>query len=379
MSSSRTVIVKVAERCNLACPYCYMYNGPDQSWRTRPRRLEPALVPALVDRAAELLEEDPEIHLILEFHGGEPLLFGRDRFADIMRRLHERLPRHRVTYCLQTNGVLLDAAWCEFFAANKVHWSISLDGPAEIHDRFRYRLNGKGSHAHVEAAIRLSQSRPEWRNWFGGVLAVIDPEADGTTVVGYFHDLGVAHLDLMMPDATHAAPPSHLPGFSQQQLLRFMSEAFDAWVALDDRRFHIRTFEHIASGIFGSPPELDALGAGVDWLTVVETDGSYQLLDVLHICGEQFTCTGGNLQTRSFAEQFAWQQRERIPPCETCLDCPVYDLCGGGYLPHRFDGTSFDNPSVHCETLYGLIVRIQQFLRTQLPTEVWELPRRAAV
>lgn len=379
MSCGRTVIVKLAERCNLACPYCYMYSGPDQSWRTRPRRLSPGLVQTLVDRAGELLEAQPDVHLTLEFHGGEPLLFGRDRFADLMGRLHERLPRQRVTYCLQTNGVLLDAEWCAFFAANQVHWSISMDGPAETHDRYRVRRNGKGSHAEVAAAIRLSQSRPEWKRWFGGVLAVIDPQADGAAIVRYFRELGVAHLDLLMPDATHVAAPSHLPDFSQRQLLRFLSEAFDAWVALDDRSFHIRTFEHIALGIFGRPPELDAFGAGLDWLMVVETDGSYQLLDVLHICGEQFTHTGGALQTRSFSEQFAWQQDRRIPPCAVCLECPVYDLCGGGYLPHRFDGAGFDKPSVHCESLYGLTLRIQEFLRSQLPSDVWEPRVRKAV
>jgi uncharacterized protein len=328
-------------------------------------------VPVLAERAAELIRADPDVHLTIEFHGGEPLLFGRQRFVDLMTRLRSVLPDERVTYCVQTNGTLLDEGWCEFFAANQIFWSISIDGPVEIHDRFRFRANGKGSHAEVESAIRLSLSRSEWRRWFGGILAVVDPSADGRAIVRYFHELGLKYVDLLMPDATYAAPPAHLPGYSEERLLAFMLRAFEAWAELDDPEFHIRSFEHIAAGIFGRPPQLDAFGAGLNWLTVVETDGSYQLLDVLHTCGEEFTLTGGSLQTRSLAEQFAWQARHEIAPAATCRTCPVFDLCGGGYLPHRFDGVGFDNPSVHCRTLYGLCERIHAFLAANLPAEAW--------
>jgi uncharacterized protein len=378
MTENRTVIVKLAEHCNLACPYCYMYTGPDQSWRTRPKRLGPAHVDLLLERSAELLQSDPAIHLTLEFHGGEPLLFGRDRFAELIVRFRARLPNERVTYCLQTNGTLLDAAWCSLFAANRVHWSISCDGPAELHDRFRPRHTGRGSHAQVEAAIRLSLSRPDYRRWFGGVLAVVDPGADARAIVHYFHALGVRDLDLLLPDATHAAAPAHLPDFSQAALTRFLADAFAAWTALDDRRFHLRMFEHMMNGFLGRRPELDAFGAGVDWLTVVESDGSYQLLDVLHMCGEEFTRTGGGLATRSLAEEFALQRGTSVPPCAACRDCALFDICGGGYLPHRFDGQGFDNPSVHCASLFATIAMVGRFLRRHTPREVWTAAPRGA-
>ena len=372
MSIGHTVIVKLAERCNLACPYCYMYNGQDQSWRDRPKRLSMDFGPLLASRATELLADYPDIHLTLEFHGGEPLLFGKARFSALMRTLHKALPPDRVTYCVQTNGVLLDDEWCTILAENGVHWSISIAGPQDVHDEYRFRVRGGGSHASVEAAIERTLSRPEWQRWFGGVLAVINPDADGARLVNYFHSLGVTHVDFLMPDATHAAAPEHLPGFTQEKLLRFLVEAFDAWTALDSRQFHVRTFEHIISGIFGRMPELDAFGAGLGWLMVIETDGSYQNLDVLHICGEDFTTTGGTLQSRTFGEQFALARAAEIPLCATCEQCPVRDVCGGGYLPHRFDGAGFDNPSVHCETLYGLIAHIHAYLQRHLPDKVWK-------
>lgn len=366
-----TVIVKLAERCNLACPYCYMYSGPDQSWRDRPKRLGAAHVDLLIERSVELLEGDPNSRLALEFHGGEPLLFGPTRFADMIGRLRSRLPNERVTYCLQTNGVLLTESWCELFEENDIHWSISCDGPAAVHDRFRPDHRGRGSHATVEKAIRLSLSRPEWRRMFGGVLAVIDPAADAAEIVRYFHRLGVRDFDFLLPDATHVAPPAHLPDFSQASLFRFLKDAFLAWTALDDPRFHLRMFEHMIKSYLGQAPELDAYGAGVDWITVIESDGSYQLLDVLHICGEEYTLTDGGLENRSLAEQFARQRGTSQPPSQKCRNCPVFDICGGGYLPHRFTGQGFDAPSVHCETLFHSIMMVERYLRQHTPAYLW--------
>ena len=39
-----------------------------------------------------------------------------------------------------------------------------------------------------------------------------------------------------------------------------------------------------------------------------------------------------------------------------CLSCSYFDLCGGGYLQHRWGGGSYKNPSVYCED-YKLLFR----------------------
>lgn len=37
----RQFVLKVNGRCNLACSYCYVYEGADSSWRDRPNRVSP--------------------------------------------------------------------------------------------------------------------------------------------------------------------------------------------------------------------------------------------------------------------------------------------------------------------------------------------------
>lgn len=376
MSDHAQIIIKIAERCNLDCTYCYMYTAGDQSWRARPAFLSPELRARFIDRCAAFLDAEPHRQLTLEFHGGEPLLLGRTAFGELLTEVRTRLDPERVFVCLQTNGTLLDEDWCSLFETHRVHWSISCDGPASVNDRFRRTHTGESSLAAVERAIRLSMGRPSGR--FGGVLAVIDPTSSAHEVVTWFRALGVRDFDLLMPDASHAAPPAHLPGFTMEGLKRYLIEAFDTWIAFGDDRFRIRLFTHIMRALFGLRSGLDAFGGDLWGMLVVESDGSYQFLDVMRIHGLDEVATGMNLVEHSLDEYMQRTQGKLPGACETCRACPVFKVCGGGYLPHRYDGESYDRPSVYCDVLYDLIAHIHQYLQGVTPPEMWT-PRETLV
>lgn len=368
MTDHAQLIVKVAERCNLNCSYCYMYNAGDQSWRDRPAFLSTELQDKLVERCAEYLAANPRRGITLEFHGGEPLLLGKAAFRRLFARIRGELDGSRVFLCLQTNGVLLDEEWCELFEDYAVAWAISCDGPPPIHDRYRLFHSGKKSSAEVERAIRLSVSRNS--KLFGGVLSVVDPGADPRRIVRYFHGLGVSDFDLLLPDMSHASKPAHLPGFSEEQLERFLIAAFDEWIACNDARYRIRLFAHMMRGIFGLRSTLDAFGGNLWGMAVIESDGSYQLLDVLRIHGLGEVATGLRLVDDSI-DAFLDDTREQPEACGECKACPFFKVCGGGYLPHRYDGRGYDRPSVHCPALFGLIAHIHEHVRRVTPAEMW--------
>jgi uncharacterized protein len=368
MSDNAQIIVKIVERCNLDCSYCYMYHGADQSWRTRPALLSTELQDLLVGRCADYLAADDMRVVTLEFHGGEPLLIGRPAFEDLLRKVRADLGE-RASLCIQTNGLLLDDAWLELFETYGVSWSISCDGPAAVSDRFRLDHMGRSSHQKVEDAIRLSQSRNSIH--YGGVLAVIDPSGSAREIVHYFRDLGVQDFDLLLPDASHHALPSHLPEFSMEQVRDYLIEAFDAWIEIGDPDFKLRFFTHIMKGLFGLHSGLDAFGGELWGMLVVESDGSYQHLDVMRINGEGEVTTGMSLVEHTLDEYLAKTKGAAPEACQTCKDCPVFRVCGGGYAPHRFDGESYDNPSVYCDVLYALIAHIDDYLRNVTPTDIW--------
>ena len=59
------------------------------------------------------------------------------------------LKNKTITNSLQTNGTLLTDEWCAFLKKHNFLVGISLDGPKEIHDRYRRDRKGEGTYRHI--------------------------------------------------------------------------------------------------------------------------------------------------------------------------------------------------------------------------------------
>ena len=46
------IVLKIAQRCNLNCTYCYVYNRGDDSWRGRPPIISVDVIEAVGRRVA---------------------------------------------------------------------------------------------------------------------------------------------------------------------------------------------------------------------------------------------------------------------------------------------------------------------------------------
>jgi uncharacterized protein len=106
-------------------------------------------------------------------------------------------------------------------------------------------------------------------------------------------------------------------------------------------------------------------------MMVLESDGSYQLLDVLRIGGENEVATNLNVMSHSFNDYLEYTKHFFPDACDTCKACPVFSVCGGGYLPHRFDGHDYNRPTIHCSAMFNLIAHIYQFMRQVTPEAMW--------
>lgn len=105
---------------------------------------------------------------------------------------------------------------------------------------------------------------------------------------------------------------------------------------------------------------------------VVETDGSLQSLDTLRVSYNGFTHTGLNVfedtidDLRGTPVFVACLAADAALP-DVCRACELLDVCGGGYLPHRFGrGRKFHNESVHCLDLKTVLRHVQAVIRQDL-------------
>lgn len=362
---SKYYVLKVAGRCNINCTYCYMYNKGDESYRARPRVMPLDVAMQATARIIEYAkkEELPRAYLVL--HGGEPLLVGKRWMEDFLTAVQAIRPAGiEIRMSVQTNATLLDSEWIEMFSRHGVHVGVSIDGPPEWHDQFRIGFDGRGTYDATRRGIDLL--RESGASF--GALAVANPGYDAARIYRHLRGLGITKFDFLWPDYNHDAPPPWPAG----RLAKFFIELFDAWYAEGNPHVELRWFESVMLLALGEGSLTEGIGGGAVSSVVVETDGSLQPLDVLRICGDSFTEVGLNVITDGVDELRRTGLYQAGLRCQdslsdTCRECRIVDICGGGYLPSRWSAErGFRNVNVHCADLYEVISYIMRRVRTDL-------------
>lgn len=368
-------LVKIASRCNLACDYCYMYRHADQSWRLRPSIMSDKHRQLLAKRIAEYVQSEKIEEIAVVFHGGEPLLAGGERIVETASWIRSAVPPFcKVSFSLQTNGVLLDKPSLDLFAAEDIGVSLSLDGPEKANDLHRLDHKGRSSFRAVEAGLNRLK---DYSQIYTGLIAVIDPAVSPEELLEFFDAHQPPRLDFLLPDANYLRLP---PGRNEilELYVSWLIQTFDLWF---DKYPHlpVRTFDAILNALAGLPSETDALGFGDVSLLTIETDGTYHDLDVLKITTEGATALGIGLETASIADAAALPQlqehrkllrRENL--ASKCQSCPVVEICGGGSVPHRYASDGFLHPTVYCREMFSLITHARNRLMQQLDDEIEE-------
>jgi uncharacterized protein len=358
-----TYIFKTTAFCNLNCTYCYIFNLADQSFKGRPK-----IMPLdIVERAAARMVEQANLQGIRQinvaFHGGEPLLAGREWLRRVVEIFRQKGGEEvQFVFSLQTNGVLLDAEWVDLFDRLQIGISVSLDGPKEINDKTRVNFSGRGSYDDVARGLRHLVETPAGQRVFGGVLCVVDPAADGLEIYRHFRSLGIKAMDFLLPlEHNWDNPPSGHQDPRVTPYADYLIPIFDEWWAEDNPAIRIRYFETILGHFFDGNAGVDSLGGHPISFGIVDTDGSLEPLDSLRVCGDGFCDMGLNVMKDPIASlydetlfQVGLLGQDGL--CEICQACPLHEVCGAGYLPHRYSQENgLRNQSVYCRDLWKLI------------------------
>lgn len=200
---TQLLVLQPTPFCNIDCSYCYL---PARDERSR-------MTIATVEAVAQRLLDDGLVgdELAIVWHAGEPLAvpvaFYEEAFAALDRRLG---PRTALQHCVQTNATLIDDAWCELFLRHRVKIGVSIDGPAELHDRHRRTRSGRGTHAQVMRGIECLRRRGIPFHAIAVVTASTLQDAEAFT--RFFIELAPTELGLNFDEAEGANPRSSLEG-----------------------------------------------------------------------------------------------------------------------------------------------------------------------
>ena len=317
-----TLVLEVAQDCNLRCTYCYADGG---AYGAVPCLLAPGTASRAVRYLLDNSGERDQVTLI--FFGGEPLLnMPAVRAAASEAISYGRKMGKEVQFSLTTNGTLLDPEIVDFLHSNRVSVAISMDGPRDIHDHNRPNESGNGSYdeivsrlapllkdSPVPVAARVTLAPDQWHR----VVEVFDHLME----LG-FHEVGIAPVSpvskALLPTAGQDA--ALLKGFGR------LAERFVAHA----RKGLVMPFSNILDllgRIHLGQTKAVSCGAGFGYMAVDAKGGFFPCH---RLTGEADFCAG-SLETGI--------NTDRISSCldslnegreESCSKCWARTLCAGG-------------------------------------------------
>ncbi len=363
------IVFKISERCNLKCDYCYFFFGGDETWKLHPPLVSRKVVEDLGAFAARAARDEQLETIQLIFHGGEPLLMSKPRFAEMCETLRTYENGFQFNFGLQTNGVLVDDGWIDLFERYQVSAGVSLDGPPAINDLHRLDLKGRSSYDRTAAGLaRMQKAAAEGRIGSPGLLSVINPFADGAHVYRHFaHDLGVQRMSFLTPDYTWdaAVPETVIRGVE-----RFLLASLRAWLADKNPNVRVRVFSELLSAMI-DPHAMELVQTYRDDyrnIISVSSNGDLGPEDTLRTLDPRFASMGLNVAKNNLSElteSDAWREQAdaaTIRP-DTCKDCGWWKICKAGRPINRYSkARGFSNHSLYCSGLKDMYAEIGAFL-----------------
>lgn len=322
-----SLLIKPASAvCNLDCSYCFYLDREADPYKSLPaRRMTTETLERLVD--TWLFYSFPAS--TFAFQGGEPTLAGLSFFEKLVElQKHYGRNGQSVSNALQTNAILIDDNWARLFKEYNWLLGVSLDGPQEVNDLYRYNKEGRGTWKRVIQSIETLQKHHVEFNCLC-VLSQANVEKP-RELYRFYRSLGVDNLQFI-PLAEFDGNGNPLPfTITAEQYGRFLCAVFDLWWP-DRRKVRVRFFDNTAEALAGMKPGTCTMHETCDSYVVVEYNGDVYPCDFFVEGGWKI----GNMTLDSWSEIARRQRRFSFASKKTlahpeCQVCEYQSICHGG-------------------------------------------------
>lgn len=354
-----TLLVKPASAdCNLRCEYCFYLDKCRLYPETTRHRMSETVLEQLIK--SYMATRQP-IYSI-GWQGGEPALMGLDFFAKVIE-LQKKYGRSgaRVGNGVQTNATLISDEMADLFG--KYHFLVgcSLDGSADIHDRYRRTIGGKLTHANVLRGIEtLKRHNIEFN------ILILVSQANvsrAREVYRYLVAQGFSYHQYI-PCVEFDENGELLPfAINGKEWGDFLCELFDQWYPTDTSSVSIRHFDSMLLKLVEGSTNICTMGRNCRQYFVVEYNGDIYPCDFF----VEKSLKLGNVMNTSWEEALASQTYQEFGAQkaqwnEACEACDCLDVCAGDCLKHR---TYAGKPSQNISWLCAGWKRFIRYTRTR--------------
>ncbi len=329
--------------CNLRCDYCYYLAKeelyPDGAFRMTDELLEE------FTRQYIAAQQVPEV--TFGWQGGEPTLMGLAFFERAVALQHRYArPGMRILNALQTNGTLLDEAWCRFLRQQGFLVGLSLDGPRELHDAFRHDRASQPTFDRVMRGLRLLQEHGVEYN----ILATVHAANAGhpLEVYRFLRDEAGARFIQFIPIVERQGDGLSPRSVGSRAYGEFLIGVFDEWLRRDVGTVFVQVFDVCLAAWLGVRPGLCVFEETCGLALVMEHNGDLyacdHFVDPAHRLGNILETPLRDLVASEAQRRFGLAKREALP--RLCRECPVGFVCHGGCPKDRLLRTPEGEPGL---------------------------------
>lgn len=310
----------------------------------------------------QLLESHQTPEVTIAWQGGEPTLMRLEFFKKAVEIANKyKRPGQTLLHTFQTNGILLDDEWGKFFKENELLVGLSVDGPREIHDKYRLDRGAKGTFDRVMKGWEVLRRH----NVDFNILCTVHAanQTKGREVYRFFRDELAAQFIQFIPIVERATTKTidlANEGWSEKagrnRLLytqngtlvtdrsvggkeygQFMIDVFEEWVRNDVASVFVQLFDVTLEAYFGR--HLLCIHAPTCGLApVLEYNGDLYSCD--HYVEPKYKL--GNIHEKHMLEMVASPEQRKFGADKRdsltaqCKRCDVLSLCNGGCPKDRF-------------------------------------------
>jgi len=363
----------VGSACNLDCTYCFYLSKADLPNGPGSGRMSDETLELFI---RQYIEGVTGGDVVFSWQGGESTLAGLDFYRKVvaLEKKYAR-PGQRIQNDLQTNGTLLDEEWAAFLKENHFLVGLSIDGPRELHDRYRVTKGGQPTFDKVYQAAKLLQ---RYGVPFNALTCVHRFNASRPLDVYRFlrRELGVTYLQFIPiveyksfertapqrwddmtlpkegdPESRPGHPDSVVTDWSvdPEEWGYFLSRIFDEWLSRDIGKVLVNHIETLVAQHLGMPSQLCVYSEFCGKGLAVEHDGSIYACD--HYVYPEYQ--RGNIHQTPLARmafkrdqvKFGYAKNEALP--QYCRKCAFLTDCWGECPKNRILRTPDGEPGLN--------------------------------
>ncbi|MBE9580349.1 MAG: anaerobic sulfatase maturase [Proteobacteria bacterium] len=352
--------------CNLRCEYCF-YREKKAFFPERHSLLMSDEV--LEAYIREYIQSQPGPSVVFDWQGGEPSLRGIGFFQRALDLQKKYGMGKEISNTLQTNGTLLDEAWCLFLSRNKFLVGLSMDGPESVHDIYRVDNNGKPTCVKVLEVFKLMRRHGVEVN----ILATVNRESSRhpLDVYHFFKDHGVQYIQFIpvierLPESKAEklriplAPPPSLTreekwttvtpwSVEPEAYGEFLIRIYKEWIRNDVGKIFVMNFEWSLGSWAGAGPGVCYVSPRCGMNLILEYNGDIYSCDhFMYPAYRLGNILDGGLRKMIHSRQqaeFGATKETALPGY--CRGCDVLFACRGGCPKHRFTQSPQGEPGLN--------------------------------